>query len=138
MESTFAIIKPDAVERNLIGKILERAESSGFEIVAMKRARLTTEVAEGFYYVHKERPFFKDLTTFMASGPVVLLVLQAENAIKKWRDLMGATNPKDAAEGTLRKDFALDIERNSVHGSDSAENAAFEISYFFSQTEIVR
>ncbi|MCA9483159.1 MAG: nucleoside-diphosphate kinase [Nitrospina sp.] len=138
MESTFAIIKPDAVERNLIGKILERAESSGFEVVAMKRARLTTEVAEGFYYVHKERPFFKDLTTFMASGPVVLLVLQAENAIKKWRDLMGATNPKDAAEGTLRKDFALDIERNSVHGSDSAENAAFEISYFFSQTEIVR
>lgn len=138
MESTFAIIKPDAVERNLIGKILERAESSGFEIVAMKRARLTTEVAEGFYYVHKERPFFKDLTTFMASGPVVLLVLQSENAIKKWRDLMGATNPKDAAEGTLRKDFALDIERNSVHGSDSAENAAFEISYFFSQTEIVR
>ncbi len=138
MELTFAIIKPDAVERNLIGKILERAESNGFRVVAMKRARLTQTVAEGFYYVHKERPFFKDLTTFMASGPVVLIVFEAENAIKKWRDLMGATNPKDAAEGTIRKDFALDIEKNSVHGSDSAENAAFEISYFFSQTEIVR
>ncbi|QPJ62771.1 MAG: nucleoside-diphosphate kinase [Candidatus Nitronauta litoralis] len=138
MELTFAIIKPDAVERNLNGKILERIESNGFKIAAMKRARLTQSVAEGFYYVHKERPFFKDLTTFMASGPVTLLVLEAEGAIKKWRDLMGATNPKDAAEGTIRKDFAVDIEKNSVHGSDSAENAAFEISYFFSQTEILR
>ncbi len=138
MELTFAIIKPDAVERNLNGKILERIESNGFKIVGMKRARLTQPVAEGFYYVHKERPFFKDLTNFMASGPVVLLVLEADGAIKKWRDLMGATNPKDAADGTIRKDFAVDIEKNSVHGSDSAENAAFEISYFFSQTEIVR
>lgn len=138
MELTFAIIKPDAVERNLNGKILERIESNGFKIVGMKRARLTVPIAEGFYYVHKERPFFKDLTNFMASGPVVLLVLEADGAIKKWRDLMGATNPKDAADGTIRKDFAVDIEKNSVHGSDSAENAAFEISYFFSQTEIVR
>ena len=138
MELTFAIIKPDAVERNLIGKILERVESNGFRIAAMKKAQLSKCVAEGFYHVHKERPFFGDLTTFMASGPVVLLVLEAEGAIKKWRDLMGATNPKDAADGTIRKDFAVDIEKNSVHGSDSEENAGFEVSYFFSQTEILR
>ncbi len=137
MERTLAIIKPDAVERNLTGKILDRIETSGFRIVALKRVQLTRPIAEGFYHVHRERPFFKDLTTYMATGPVVLMVLQAEGAIKKWRDLMGATNPKDAAEGTIRKDFALDIEKNSVHGSDSPENAAFEISYFFSQTEIL-
>ncbi|CCQ91964.1 Nucleoside diphosphate kinase [Nitrospina gracilis 3/211] len=138
MERTFAIIKPDAVERNLIGKILERIESKGFRIAAMKRARLTLEQAEGFYHVHKERPFFKDLTTYMsAGGPVVLLVLEKDNAITGWRELMGATNPKDAADGTIRKEFAVDIEKNSVHGSDSPENAAFEISYFFSQTEIL-
>lgn len=137
MERTLAIIKPDAVERNLIGKILDRIESKGFRIAAMKRTKLTLEQAEGFYHVHKERPFFKDLTTYMSTGgPVVLLVLQKDNAIADWRQLMGATNPKDAAEGTIRKEFALDIEKNSVHGSDSAENAAFEISYFFSQTEI--
>ncbi|MCF8720341.1 nucleoside-diphosphate kinase [Nitrospina gracilis] len=137
MERTFAIIKPDAVERNLTGKILERIESKGFRIAAMKRAKLTLEQAEGFYHVHKERPFFKDLTTYMSTGgPVVLLVLEKNSAITGWRELMGATNPKDAAEGTIRKEFAVDIEKNSVHGSDSAENAAFEISYFFSQTEI--
>lgn len=137
MERTFAIIKPDAVERNLTGKILERIESKGFRIAAMKRAKLTLEQAEGFYHVHRERPFFKDLTTYMSTGgPVVLLVLEKDSAITGWRELMGATNPKDAAEGTIRKEFAVDIEKNSVHGSDSAENAAFEISYFFSQTEI--
>jgi nucleoside-diphosphate kinase len=136
MEKTLAIIKPDAVERNLIGKILDRVESNGFRIAAMKRTRLTLPVAEGFYSVHKERPFFKDLTTYMSAGPVVLLVLVRDNAVPEWRKLMGATNPKDADAGTIRKDFAIDIEKNSAHGSDSAENAAFEISYFFSQTEI--
>ncbi len=136
MEKTLAIIKPDAVERNLIGKILERIESNGFRIAAMKRMQLTLPVAEGFYSVHKERPFFKDLTTYMCTGPVVLLVLNRNNAIPEWRKLMGATNPKDADAGTIRKDFAIDIEKNSVHGSDSIENAAIEISYFFSQTEI--
>lgn len=137
MEQTFAIIKPDAVERNLVGKILERIESSGFRITALKRARLTLEQAKGFYYVHRERPFFNDLTNYMVSGPVVLMTLEADGAVKKWRDLMGATNPKDAAAGTIRKDFAVDIEKNSVHGSDSGENAAFEVSFFFSQTEIL-
>ena len=136
MEKTLAIIKPDAVERNLIGKILERIESNGFRIVAMKRSQLTLPVAEGFYAVHKERPFFKDLTNYMCTGPVVLLALARDNAIPEWRKLMGATNPKEADAGTIRKDFAIDIEKNSVHGSDSAENAAIEISYFFSQTEI--
>ena len=137
MERTFAILKPDAVERNLIGKILERVESNGFKIAAMKKVQLTKPQAEGFYYVHKERPFFSSLTDFMCSGPVILLVLEKENAIKTWRDLMGATNPEEAGEGTIRKDFAVNIEKNSTHGSDSAENAAFEISYFFSETEIL-
>jgi nucleoside-diphosphate kinase len=137
MEKTFAIIKPDAVERNLIGKILERIESNGFKIAAMKKAQLTPSQAKGFYYVHKERPFFGSLTESMCSSPVVLLVLEKENAIPAWRDLMGATNPEDAAEGTIRKDFAVNIEKNSTHGSDSAENAAFEMSYFFSATEIL-
>ncbi len=136
MEKTLAIIKPDAVERNLTGKILERTESKGFRIAAMKRTLLTLPSAEEFYYVHKERPFFADLTTYMCTGPVVLLVLARDNAIPEWRKLMGATDPKDADAGTIRKDFAIDIEKNSVHGSDSAENAAFEISYFFSQTEV--
>lgn len=137
MEKTFAIIKPDAVERNLIGKILERIESNGFKIAAMKKAQLTPSQAKGFYYVHKERPFFGSLTKFMCSGPVVLLILEKDNAIPAWRDLMGATNPEDAAAGTIRKDFAVNIEKNSTHGSDSAENAAFEMSYFFSETEIL-
>ena len=137
MERTFAIIKPDAVERNLIGKILERIESNGFKIAGMKKTQLSQKEAKGFYYVHKERPFFDSLTEFMCSGPVVLLVLEKENAITAWRDLMGATNPKDAKEGTIRKDFALSIEKNSTHGSDSAENATYELSYFFSETEIL-
>ena len=137
MEQTLAIIKPDAVERNLIGKILDRIESKGFRIMAMKRTLLTLPEVEGFYHVHKERPFFKDLTQYMCTGPVVLLVLARDQAVPTWRELMGATNPKDADEGTLRKEFALDIEKNSVHGSDSADNAAFEISYFFSQTEVI-
>ena len=136
MEKTFAIIKPDAVERNLIGKILERIESKGFRIVAMKRVLLTLRVAQGFYHVHKERPFFKDLTEYMCTGPVVLLVFEKDGAIKAWRELMGATNPADADAGTIRKDFAIDLEKNSVHGSDAPDTAAFEISYFFSQTEI--
>ena len=137
MERTFAIIKPDAVERNLIGKILERIESNGFKIAGMKKTQLSQKEAKGFYYVHKERPFFDSLTEFMCSGPVVLLVLEKENAITAWRELMGATNPEDAKEGTIRKDFALSIEKNSTHGSDSAENAADELSYFFSETEIL-
>ena len=137
MERTFAIIKPDAVERNLIGKILERIESNGFRIAAIKKIQLSKAQAEGFYYVHKERPFFGSLTEFMCSGPVVLLVLEKEGAISAWRDLMGATNPEEAGAGTIRKDFALNIEKNSTHGSDSAENAVFEISYFFSETEIL-
>ena len=116
MERTFAIIKPDAVERNLIGKILERIESNGFKIAGMKKTQLSQKEAKGFYYVHKERPFFDSLTEFMCSGPVVLLVLEKENAIIAWRDLMGATNPEDAKEGTIRKDFALSIEKNSTHG----------------------
>ena len=137
MERTFAIIKPDAVERSLIGKILERIESNGFKIAGMKKTQLSQKEAKGFYYVHKERPFFDSLTEFMCSGPVVLLVLEKENAITAWRDLMGATNPEDAKAGTIRKDFALSIEKNSTHGSDSAENAAYELSYFFSETEIL-
>ncbi|MEC9422741.1 MAG: nucleoside-diphosphate kinase [Nitrospinota bacterium] len=137
MERTFAIIKPDAVERNLIGKILKRIESNGFKIAAMKKIQLSKAQAEGFYYVHKERPFFASLTEFMCSGPVVLLVLEKEGAISAWRDLMGATNPEEAGAGTIRKDFALNIEKNSTHGSDSAENAVFETSYFFSETEIL-
>ena len=136
MERTFAIIKPDSVERNLSGKILERIESQGFNILAMQRTLLTKAQAEGFYDVHKERPFFDSMTSTMSSGPVVLLVLEKENAIADWRKLMGATNPADAEEGTIRKDFAENIERNSVHGSDATETAAFEMSYFFSQTEI--
>jgi len=137
MERTFAIIKPDAVERNLIGKILERIESNGFKIAAMKKKQLSKAEAEGFYYVHKERPFFTSLTEFMCSGPVVLLVLEKEDAISAWRGLMGATNPEEADAGTIRKDFALSIEKNSTHGSDSAENAMFETCYFFSETEIL-
>tara|TARA_Y100000588_G_scaffold82100_1_gene86510 strand:- start:399 stop:818 length:420 start_codon:yes stop_codon:yes gene_type:complete len=136
MEKTLAILKPDAVERSFVGRILERIESNGFKIVAMKMVTLSTNEAEGFYCVHKERPFFKDLTQYMSSGPVVLLVLAKENAILAWRELMGATNPKEASPGTIRRDFAIDIEKNSTHGSDAPETATFEISYFFSQIEI--
>ncbi len=136
MERTFAIIKPDAVERNLIGKILERIESQGFKIVAMKRTLLSKAQAEGFYDVHKERPFFPSMTSTMSSGPVVLLVLEKENAIPDWRKLMGATNPADAEEGTIRKMYADNIENNIVHGSDAPETAKFEIGYFFPGMDI--
>jgi len=137
MERTFAIIKPDAVARNITGKILDRIESSGFAIVGMKRIILTKEQAMGFYYVHKERPFFDELSSYMASGPIVVLALEKEDAIAGWRKLMGATNPADAADGTIRKDFGVSLGENSVHGSDSPESAAFEIPYFFNCLELV-
>lgn len=137
LERTFSIIKPDATRRNLTGKINAKLEAAGLRIVAQRRAQLTRAQAEGFYAVHKERPFFNDLCTFMTSGPVVLQVLEGENAVLKNREVMGATNPANAAEGTIRKEFAESIEANSVHGSDSQENAAIEIAYFFSQVEIV-
>lgn len=137
LERTFSIIKPDAVRRNLTGEITARLEKAGLRVVASKRLQMTRGQAEGFYAVHSERPFFDGLCTFMTSGPVVVQVLEGENAIQANRDVMGATNPDDAAAGTIRKDFAENIEANSVHGSDSPENAAIEIAYFFSQTEIV-
>ena len=137
MERTFAIIKPDAVERKLAGKILDRIEAAGFGIVGMKKIHLSKSQAEGFYYVHKERPFFNDLCSFMSRSPVVVLCLEKENAIADWRKLMGATNPANAEEGTLRKEFAVNIEENSTHGSDAPETAAFEIPYFFSALELV-
>jgi len=137
LERTFSIIKPDATRRNLTGKIIDRLESAGLRIVAQKRLHLTKGQAEGFYAVHKERPFFNDLVSFMISGPVVVQVLEGENAIATNREVMGATNPAEAADGTIRKDFAESLEANSVHGSDAPETAAVEISYFFSDIEIV-
>ncbi|MEQ5774792.1 MULTISPECIES: nucleoside-diphosphate kinase [unclassified Thalassospira] len=137
IEYTFSIIKPDATRRNLTGKINAVIEEAGLRVVAQKRARLTREQAEGFYAVHKERSFFGELVDFMVSGPVVLQVLEGENAVAKYREVMGATNPANADEGTIRKLFAESIEANSVHGSDSLENAAIEIAYFFAQTDIV-
>ncbi len=137
LERTFSIIKPDATNRNLTGKIIDRFESNGLRVVASKRIHMSREQAEGFYAVHKERPFFDELVSFMISGPVVVQVLEGENAITKNRELMGATNPADADEGTIRKDFAESIEANSVHGSDAPETAAEEIKFFFSEDEIV-
>ena len=137
LERTFSIIKPDATKRNLTGKIIDRFESNGLRVVASKRLHMSREQAEGFYAVHKERPFFGELVSFMISGPVVLQVLEGENAIAKNREIMGATNPADADEGTIRKDFAESIEANSVHGSDAPETAAEEIKFFFSDDEIV-
>ncbi|MCH8111571.1 MAG: nucleoside-diphosphate kinase [Proteobacteria bacterium] len=137
IERTLSIIKPDATRRNLTGAINQRFENVGLRIIAQKRLRLTRERAEAFYAVHKERPFYGDLCTFMTSGPVVVQVFEGENAVAKNRDIMGATNPADAAEGTIRKDFAESIEANSVHGSDSAENAKTEIAFFFNDDEIV-
>ena len=137
LERTFSIIKPDATRRNLTGKINARFEDAGLRIVAQRRIHMTQAQAETFYGVHKARPFFKDLVSFMTSGPVVIQVLEGENAIAKNRDIMGATNPANAAAGTIRKDFAESIEANSVHGSDSAENAAIEIAFFFAGSEIV-
>jgi nucleoside-diphosphate kinase len=137
VERTLSIIKPDATRRNLTGKINARFEENGLRIIAQKRIQLTRAQAEAFYAVHKERSFFSDLCDFMTSGPVVPQILEGENAIAKNREIMGATNPANADEGTIRKDFAENVEANSVHGSDSAENAAIEISFFFSATEIV-
>ena len=137
VERTLSIIKPDATRRNLTGKINARFEEQGLRIVAQKRLQLTRDVAEKFYGVHAERSFFGDLCRFMTSGPVVVQVLEGENAVARNREIMGATNPANAAAGTIRKDFAESIEANSVHGSDSAENAATEIAFFFAQTEIV-
>jgi len=137
VERTFSIIKPDATRRNLTGKVNARFEEAGLRIVAQKRIWMTRTQAEAFYGVHKERPFFKGLCTFMTSGPVVVQVLEGDNAIAKNREIMGATNPANAAPGTIRKDFAESIEANSVHGSDSPETAATEIGYFFAGAEIV-
>ena len=136
-ERTLSIIKPDATRRNLTGRINAKLEEAGLRIVAQKRLRLSAEQAGLFYLVHKERPFFKDLVSFMISGPVVVQVLEGDNAVAKNREVMGATNPANAAAGTIRKEFAESIEANSVHGSDSAENAAQEIAFFFSGLEII-
>lgn len=137
LQRTFSIIKPDATARNITGKINAKIEDAGLRIIAQKRVQLTKEKAEGFYAVHKERPFFNDLVNFMISGPVVVQVLEGEDAIKAYRTVMGATNPEEADEGTIRKTFAESIEANSVHGSDAPETAAEEIKYFFSDEEIV-
>ena len=137
IERTLAIIKPDAVERQLSGAILQRIEQSGFQIRAMRRLHLSKKEAEGFYAVHRARPFFGSLTEFMSSGPAVVLVLEAPDAIKKWRTLMGATDPAKADAGTLRKEFAQSIERNATHGSDAPETAAFEIGYFFTGLDLL-
>ncbi|MDX2273872.1 MAG: nucleoside-diphosphate kinase [Hyphomonadaceae bacterium] len=137
VERTLSILKPDATKRNLTGAINAVIEESGLRIIAQKRLRLSSEQAEGFYAIHKERPFFKDLVSFMMSGPVVVQVLEGENAVAKYRDVMGATNPANAAEGTIRKRFAESIEANSVHGSDSLDNAKNEIKFFFTDAEIV-
>ncbi len=134
---TFSIIKPDATRRNLTGAVTAKLEEAGLRVVASKRIHMTKEQAEGFYAVHKERPFFGELVSFMISGPVVVQVLEGENAMQRNRDVMGATNPKDAAPGTIRAEFAESIEANTVHGSDSDENAAIEIAYFFKPEEIV-
>jgi nucleoside-diphosphate kinase len=137
MEKTLGIIKPNAVKRNLVGAILEKAESSGLKVKALKMVHLTKAQAEGFYYVHKERPFFDSLTTFMSEGPIVLVVFEADNAISTWRGVMGATDPAKAAEGTIRKLYGESVERNSSHGSDSPSSAEFEIGYFFGTIEQV-
>jgi nucleoside-diphosphate kinase len=137
IERTLAIIKPDAVERRLAGRILQRIESEGFQIRAMRRLHLSRRQAEGFYAVHRERPFFGSLTDFMASGPAIVMVLEREDAIRQWRMLMGATDPAKADAGTLRKEFAQSIERNATHGSDAPETAAFEIGYFFAGIDLV-
>ncbi len=137
MERTLSIIKPDGVSRGLIGEVIKRFEQNQIRIVAMKMVQLTKKQAEGFYAVHKARPFFQSLTDFMCSGPVVVMVLEGENVIQKNRTIMGATNYKEAAEGTIRRDFATDIEKNIVHGSDAPETASFEIGYFFNAFELI-
>ena len=135
-ERTLSIIKPDATSQNLVGKIIARFEEEGLRIAAVRKTHLSVPEARGFYAVHSERPFFNDLVTFMTEGPCVVMVLEGDNAIARNREIMGATNPANAAEGTLRKLFATNVERNAVHGSDSPENAAIEIAYFFRTTEV--
>jgi nucleoside-diphosphate kinase len=137
MERTLSIIKPDAVKRGLIGEVVKRLEQNQLNIVAMKMIQMTKNQAQGFYAVHRERPFFESLTNFMTSAPVVVMVLEGDNVIARYRELMGATNFEEAAEGTIRREFASDIEKNVVHGSDAPDTAAFEISYFFNSFEIV-
>jgi nucleoside-diphosphate kinase len=137
MERTLSIVKPDVVKRNIIGEVINRFEKSGLRIAALKKIILSKDEAKGFYIVHKERPFYESLTDFMSEGPIVVMVVEGGNAISKVRDIMGATNPANAAPGTIRRDFAENIERNVVHGSDSPESAAFEIPYFFSALEII-
>ena len=136
-ERTLAIIKPDAVQRRLAGRIIQRIEDEGFQIRAMRRVHLSRAEAEGFYAVHRERPFFGSLTAFMSSGPAVVMVLEAPDGIRKWRTLMGATDPAKADAGTLRKELAESIERNATHGSDAPETAAYEIGYFFAGVELI-
>ena len=137
MERTLSIIKPDGVRRNLIGEVIKRLEENGLKIAAMKMLRMNKSEAQGFYAVHKGKPFYDSLTDFMSSGPIVVMVLEGENVIERYRNLMGATNYKEAEEGTIRKAFATDIEKNVVHGSDAPETAAFEIGYFFNRFEII-
>jgi len=137
MEKTLSIIKPDGVARGIIGEVIRRLEDNKLKIVAMKMLKMNKTQAEGFYAVHEARPFFDSLTYFMSSGPVVVMVLEGENAITKYRDIMGATDYREAAEGTIRRDFATDIEKNVVHGSDSPQTAVFEISYFFNNFELI-
>jgi len=137
IQQTLSIIKPDATKRDIIGKILSKLESSGLKIIAQKKIQLTEQQAKEFYKVHEERPFYDDLVKFMISGPVVVQVLEGDDAVAKNRDVMGATNPEDAKDGTIRKEFAESLEANSVHGSDSIKNANIEISFFFSQIEII-
>ena len=137
MEQTLSIIKPDATKRNITGKINNKFEETGLKIVAQKKIKLTQDQAKAFYYIHKDRPFFQSLVNFMTSGPIVVQVLKGENAVAKNREIMGATNPSEAIEGSIRKEFAENIEANSVHGSDSIENAKKEIAFFFSECEIV-
>lgn len=137
IERTLVIIKPDAVSKNLIGEIIARFERQGLRVAALKKLKLTKEGAKGFYIVHKDRPFYESLTDFMSEGPIVVMVLEGDDAIARVRKIMGATNPAQAEEGTIRRDFAENIERNAVHGSDSPESAAYEIPYFFSALEIL-
>jgi nucleoside-diphosphate kinase len=137
IERTLAIIKPDAVERRLAGRIIQRIDESGFQIRAIRRVHLSIREAEGFYAVHRERPFFASLTSFMSSGPAIVMVLEAPEAIRKWRGLMGATDPAKADAGTLRKEFAQSIERNATHGSDAPDTAAYEIGYFFAGIDLI-
>ena len=136
MGKTLSIIKPDGVAQGLTGEVIKRLENNGLKIICMKMLKMTKDQAESFYEVHKEKPFFESLTYFMTSGPIVVMVLEGENAIAKYREIMGATNYREAAEGTIRRDFATDIEKNIVHGSDSPKTAAFEIGFFFSSFEV--